>query len=170
MWDSVCVFPVGQRLRVECSHVRRCGGCPRNGNQATTSPPMIHQTTRRPWSSSVTLTTRPTAAWPGTPHAIDLTLQLPRSLSLYPSFAFLLVMAFISPSLSPSRFVSISCSILALPSFNLLFSSFLDVSEIYLLCISCTHLFGFIFNNLCTCLSHMLYFMHYNSQQRIGKK
>lgn len=159
MWDSVCVFPVGQRLRVECSHVRQCGGCPRNGNQAATSPPMIHQTTRRPWSFSVTLTTRPTAAWPGTPHAIDLTLQLPRSLSLFPSFAFLLVMAFISLSFSPFRFISVSCSILTLPTFNLLFSSFLDITEIYLLCNSCTHLFGFIFN-LCTFLlsqSHALF-------------
>ncbi len=89
-----------QRLRVECSHVQQCGGCPRNGNQAATSPPMIRQTTRRPWSFSATLTTRPTAAWPGTPHAIDLTLLLPCSLSLFPSFAFLLVMAFISLSLS----------------------------------------------------------------------
>ncbi len=98
--EILCVFPVGQRLRVECSHVQQCGGCPRNGNQAATSPPMIRQTTRRPWSFSATLTTRPTAAWPGTPHAIDLTLQLPCSLSLFPSFAFLLVMAFISLSLS----------------------------------------------------------------------
>lgn len=98
----VCVSPVGQRLRVVCSHVRRCGGCPRNGNQAATSPPTIHQTTRRPWSFSVTLTTRPTAARPGTPHATRYRFSPAASpfSSLFPSFAILLVMAFISISLS----------------------------------------------------------------------
>lgn len=141
----LCVFPVEQRPRAVCSRVRQCGGCPRNGNQAATSPPMIHQTTRRPWSFSVTLTTRPMAARPGTPHAIDSAPQLPRSPpSFLASLSFSSWLLF--PFLSVPRFVSVSRSVLALPPFNLLFCAFLDVTEIYLHCISCTHLFGFILN------------------------
>lgn len=178
LWRCVvCVCLLSGSVWESCAHM--CGGVEDAPGMGIRQPRVPRRFIKQPADLGASLSPwqhgpRQRGLVRHTPHAIDLALQLPRS---PPSFLALLSFSswLLFPFLSLSLCLALSPSLaafLALPPFNLLFCSFLDVTEICLHCISCTQPFGFIFNLRLFLLSQTrtLYFMHHNSKHRIKTK